>query len=316
MTSKRTFCWRVRAFTGFMLAFYEGLSDGNVHKFGRSYTSGQPLSKDLRTQAIEHIIAEGGDRVSGYIPLTYTKLSHELRLSPNTVKNIWRKYCEEYHTNPKPSGGFRWSKLDEDDLKFEKPSISLAEIIRVLDEHGGIHGENISIASISRVLTSGRLQSGLSYSRKKLTKLAYERLTPENMVYTQLFVDYLSSKNPRKLKFFDEAGIKLPDVGGRIYGHNPVGTRCVEVVRKCESLNTTINLLVSLNGPEYYNLINGVTNTLHFLEFFEEASNVTDVVTGRPCLEVGDIIVMDNLSSHHFEGVKSLKNGYTTWALN
>ena len=105
-------------------------------------------------------------------------------------------------------------------------------------------------------------------------------------MYTQLFIDYLSSKDPRKLKFFDEAGVKLPDVGTRNYGHSPIGTRCVDVVRKCESPNTTLNLLVSLsNGPEYYNLIRGATNTVRFLEFFEEASNAANVVTGRPCLE-------------------------------
>ena len=28
---------------------------------------------------------------------------------------------------------------------------------------------------------------------------------------------------------------------------------------------------------------------------------------GRPCLEVGDIIVMDNLSSHHYEGGEILE---------
>ena len=285
-----------------------------VNKFGRSYTSGKPLSNDFRMHVIENILAEGGDRLSGYIHLTYAELSRKFRLSPNTVKSIWRQYCQEYHGNPKPTGGFRWRKLDQDDLqlieilKIEKPSISYAEIIRTVEEHGGINGEEISIASISRAIKSGRLPSGLRYSRKKLTKLAYERFTPENIVYTQLFIDYLSSKDPRKLKFFDEAGVKLPDVGTRSYGHSPIGTRCVEVVRKCEFPNTTLNLLVSLsNRPEYYNLIRGATNTVRFLEFFEEASNAANVVTGRPCLEVGDIVMMDNLSSHHYEGGEILE---------
>ena len=72
--------------------------------------------------------------------------------------------------------------------------------------------------------------------------------------------------------------------------------------------NATLNFLVSLsNGPEYYSLIRGATNTIHFLEFFEEASNVTNVVTGHPCLEVGDIVVIDNLSLHHYEGGEILE---------
>ena len=63
---------------------------------------------------------------------------------------------------------------------------------------------------------------------------------------------------------------------------------------KPESPNTTLNMLVSLDGPEYYNLIDGATNTMQFLQVFEEAGNCVNLQTGRPCLQVGDIIVMDN----------------------
>ena len=80
-----------------------------------------------------------------------------------------------------------------------------------------------------------------------------------------------------------------------------------EVVKKAESPNTTLNMLVSLDGLEYYNLIDGATNTLQFLRFFEEAGNCVNLQTGRPCLQVGDIIVMDNLSAHHYEGGEILE---------
>ena len=55
-------------------------------------------------------------------------------------------------------------------------------------------------------------------------------------------------------------------------------------------------------------MIDGATNTARFLQFFEEASDAVNVVTGRPCLEVGDIIVMDNLSAHHYEGGEILED--------
>ena len=71
------------------------------------------------------------------------------------------------------------------------------------------------------------------------------------MIYTQLFVNYLSSKDPRRIKFFDEAGVKTPDVGIRLYGNAPSGERCVEIVRKAEASNFTLNLLISVSGPEY-----------------------------------------------------------------
>ena len=137
-------------------------------------------------------------------------------------------------------------------------------------------------------------------------QIAAEKFT-KNM-YTQLFIDYLSSKDIGTVKFFDEAGIKTPGIGTRLYGHSPVGERCVEVVRKEENPNTTLNMLVSVNGPEYYNLIDGATNTAEFLNFFQEAANATSNTTPHPVLEIGDTIVMDNLAVHHFDGGEILED--------
>ena len=59
-----------------------------------------------------------------------------------------------------------------------------------------------------------------------------------NIFYTQLFINYLGAKNPRRIKFFDEAGIPDVHVGtSRLNGH------CVEVTRKAESRNATLNML-------------------------------------------------------------------------
>ena len=151
------------------------------------------------------------------------------------------------------------------------------------------------------------MQSGKVYTRKKITHVASQRFGYGNLLYTQIFMDYLCSKNPKCLKFFDEAGVKYPNVGMRLYGHAPKGERCVEVVKKCESPNATINLIVSLNGPEYYDVIDGATNTCEFLNFFEKASNAVNLETMRPALEIGDILVMDNLSVHHYEGGEVLE---------
>ena len=51
-----------------------------VNQFGRSYQAGKALSNDLRTQVIDKIIARGGDRLTGHIPVTYAELSRELKL--------------------------------------------------------------------------------------------------------------------------------------------------------------------------------------------------------------------------------------------
>ena len=207
-----------------------------------------------------------------------------------TLNKIWQHYCDEYTVSAYPRGGRFERKLRNEDLelievlKHEKPSMSLAEISNILEEMGN----STSISAISRALKN-RMPSGCRYSRKKLTTIARERFTQDNILYTQLFIDYLSAKDSNRIKFFDESGLKLPNCGTRVYGHAPVGMRCVELGRKRESRNVTLDMLVSLNGPEYFDLIDGATNTAEFLNFFTETSEAVNISTGRPALENGTL---------------------------
>ena len=122
-----------------------------------------------------------------------------------------------------------------------------------------------------------------------------ERFTLENMAYTQLYLNYLHQKDPAKLKFFDECGLKLPTHGKRNYGHAPIGERCIEFERYAQTANVTVNLMCGLAGVAYMNIIDGGADTLEFFEQAAEAENIY----GRPALEVGDIVVMDNCPTHH-----------------
>ena len=101
-------------------------------------------------------------------------------------------------------------------------------------------------------------------------------------------------KNPCKLKFFDECGLKLPSHGERLYGRAPVGERCDEFIPYYESPNITVNLLAGLNGVEYMNNVHGASDSIDLLHFFGEAGNAVNIETERPALEVGDIVVMEN----------------------
>ena len=134
-----------------------------------------------------------------------------------------------------------------------------------------------------------------------------ERFTVENMAYTQMFIDYLHAKDPFKLKFFGECGLKLPFHGKRLYGHAPVGERCIELLRYHSSPNITVNLLAGLHGIEYMNTVHGASDTLEFLRSFGEAGSAANIETARPALEVGDIVVMDNCATHHFAGGEALQ---------
>ena len=63
----------------------------------------------------------------------------------------------------------------------------------------------------------------------------------------------------------------------------------------------TLNLLFGLTGVTYANSVNGPSNTFEFLRIFQDAFHLFDPNT-RPCLEPGDVIVMDNCPFHHNEG--------------
>ena len=96
----------------------------------------------FRCFMIDKILKDGGDRIAGYIPRTLVQYSKEFRVSPNTVKHTWERFCEEIPQTllPRRKGGRTHSKLQEEDLelvevlKINFSSISLSEIIHELTE--------------------------------------------------------------------------------------------------------------------------------------------------------------------------------------
>ena len=107
-------------------------------------------------------------------------------------------------------------------------------------------------------------------------------------------------------KFLDEIGFRLPEAGLRHYGFSPVGVSCVEVQRYIACPYIPINFLAGVDGVKYTNTLDGATNTLQFLRFFFEASHVTDIHTGRPAWEVGDLVIVNNLPVHRGEAEDAL----------
>ena len=190
-----------------------------VSSRGRTFENGKALSDDIRRSIIDEIVLAGGNTVTGYFPGTYEAIATKLRLARSTVRKIWTNDCDNLISEsamPKGGGNRNRDKLTADDLqlietlKVQRGSITLREICE----------ENVSASTISRAIKSGML-SGKCYSRKKITYVARERFTHQNMVYTQLFMNYVRSKDPYTLKFFDEASIRIPEVGTRLYGHSP-----------------------------------------------------------------------------------------------
>jgi uncharacterized protein YjcR len=65
-------------------------------KAGRTYEVGKALSDDFRRAIIKKIIEKGGDRVTRVTPVPYTHIAEHFKVAPNTVKSIWKRFCEDY----------------------------------------------------------------------------------------------------------------------------------------------------------------------------------------------------------------------------
>lgn len=161
----------------------------SVKKKGRNYQEGVPLSSDLRNQvkelAQDHSFSENGRR---------------LRISKSVVSKIVKQYTLTGSSAPKnlnhartvPKCTFQDSILLETMVQA-----SASSFLKELCDDLAIHGDcgELSTSTISRHIRN-TLPSGRNYSRKRLRKCASERFTPENMVYTQLYIDYLKEEDP------------------------------------------------------------------------------------------------------------------------
>ena len=202
----------------------------SINKKGRNYQIGVPLSNDLRAQ--DYCFSEVGRR---------------LRINKGAVSKIIKPYNLTGSTAPKklnhvrtvPKCTFQDSILLETMVQA-RGSSSLKELRDDLAIHGDC-GE-LSTSTISRNIRN-KLPSGRNYSRKRLGKCASERFTPENIVYTQLYIDYLKDKDPSCVKFFDESGFELPGASHRNFGFSPVSEDCVGARRYLSNANLTLNWL-------------------------------------------------------------------------
>lgn len=280
------------------------------NKFGRKFKSGHHLSLDLRSLIIDKCIEEGGNHELHTIPRgVYSKIAKDLKVSDFTVRKIWLQYCTDKNFKKKTHSGpiGKLSRPDEEYIlakKTEKPTISLSELKSQLLRHSAIPGNNISTMTISRTL---RKQLHMTF--KKVSRPKAERFTNYNLRYTQAFIDYLQTLDANKILFMDESGYVVT-VANRTRGHSKKGERCVEVSRYHPNPNVTLNLIVGLNGRQYFNFVDGTSNTDTYLQFMGEAAHAnTD--NGIAVISPGDTIIVDNSPLHRNRAEVTLANYFT-----
>lgn len=143
----------------------------------------------------------------------------------------------------------------------------------------------------------------MTYKKLKLTNK--RRFTPENLQYTQRFIDYVSQLNPFTLKFMDEMGVTLLDAHPT-RGHSTCGTPAVELTKFDRHINFTLSLLVGIDGVKYSKMMPGPANTATFVDYMFHACTAY-TSDGQPALRPGDTVILDNCAIHHHEAERILR---------
>ena len=166
---------------------------------------------------------------------------------------------------------------------------------------------NNSLMLIYRALQN---QLPREYTHKKCKTSNESRFSPENLRYTQAFMDELFTRNPHRLKFFDEAGFAVSSTHPN-YGWSPIGMRAIEIRRYHDTPNVSLNLMIGTSGVVYANTLQGATTGVELLNFFGQAMRNRQK-NGEPCLKAGDTVIMDNCTTHHGQFEQPLKQFLNT----
>jgi len=184
-----------------------------------------------------------------------------------------------------------------------KPSIYGSESrVRLLLD-GVVHPTYLP--SISQINKVSRKQHAMT--RKKITVIPREFTAPNLTEAVDDFLSETASLDATKLHFFDESSV-IKTTGNREHGSAPLGEPAVEVQRYASNSNNTINLLHSVNGVDFFGILDGPSNDMELLTFFDDALQV-EREHGSTILERGGCVIMDNCGFHHGRFVEPILRG-------
>ena len=99
-----------------------------------------------------------------------------------------------------------------------------------------------------------------------------------------------------KLVFLDESGVNINLT--RRYGRSQGGCRVVDKTPLNTPKNTTILSSIRLNGSAAYETYSGGTTAERFIGYLKNSL--------VPTLHDGDIVIMDNMRTHHISAVREI----------
>jgi hypothetical protein len=139
---------------------------------------------------------------------------------------------------------------------------------------------------------AGGEADGFPFRKKSLH--AQERDTEENRKRREAFVEALRAVTLEKLIFLDESGVSTQMT--RLYARARGGFRIAETAPHCQWKILTILGAISTRGMIATMTVEAATDREIFLTYLEQVL--------CPQLRPGDVVVMDNLSSHKVKGVR------------
>ncbi|KAK3101230.1 hypothetical protein FSP39_014514 [Pinctada imbricata] len=178
-------------------------------------------------------------------------------------------------------------------LKEKTPSIQAKEIRIKLLEHGiCTENELPSIPTIGRII---RDYLGMTF--KIIEQIPRETTSAHHDTLVNNFMSSILLYKPEQIHFFDECSV-VRTSGNSRYGHSLLGERAVEVQRYASNATYTLNLLCNIFEIGHFEIIEGASNALEMLNFFQRSVHEKNSM-GNPIFNRGDVVVMDNCGFHH-----------------
>ncbi|NLG27373.1 MAG: IS630 family transposase [Chloroflexi bacterium] len=204
---------------------------------------------------------------------------------PAWVRRVMQRRREHGETTPRPRGGVTVIKIDMDRLRelvAQQPDATTRE----LHERLGVH---CSLSAVDMALR----RAGLSF---KKTLHAAEQDRPD---VAQRRADWKTQQpghDARRLIFIDETWSKTNMT--RLRGRAPRGQRLIEKTPHGHWKTTTLIAALGIKGVRCSTVVDGAVNADVFEAFVEQ------VLVEQ--LQPGDVVVMDNLSSHKRDRTREL----------
>ena len=241
----------------------------------------RPYSLDLRERIIETFFNKEG---------SIRELARRFKVSFCFVWRLIDRYRKTGSVAPKPHGGGYPPTIKEENYEIlrkieeQNPDATLEELCDFFEKQCHIKP---SRAGMDRTLKK------LNLTRKKKTFHASEQNRDDLQQKSKQFKTKMSKVGPRCLVFVDETGVTI--AMARDYARSPKGERAYAHKPHNKGENITVLGALSPEGIIASMTIEGGTDREVFLTYVKKIL--------VPSLRAGNVVVMDNLSSHTGEEV-------------